>query len=78
MSDQVITAVYRSGITVGNDKKVVGDAGYGVVIVVGHYDAMIQATFPYKPLHSLNIHWINLRKRLVKNVERRFAQQDQT
>ena len=64
-------------IAIGNDKQVVGDAGDGFVVVVSDDNAVILGLFPNKLLDCFNVHGINLRERLVQDIERSFTQEHQ-
>ena len=77
MPNQILPASDRVGITIGNDKKVVGHGGNGVVVMVRDDDAVVLAALPDQRFYLVDIHRINLRKRLVQNVERGIAQQHQ-
>lgn len=77
MPHQVLPASYSIGIAVGNDKKVVGNGGDGVVVVVGDDDAVVLNSFANHSLHVINVHRVNLCERLIQDVKRCVAMQYQ-
>ena len=73
MLDQIFPAPDRTGVTVGYHEKVIRNGGDGVVVMISDDYAVIPAPFPNQCLDFVNVYRINLRKRLVQNVERSVA-----
>jgi hypothetical protein len=71
--DQIFPASYGAGVTVCNHEKGIRYRGNGAIVMVSDDYAMICAPFPNKRLDFIDIHGINLRKRLVQDVERSVA-----
>ena len=74
MPNQVVPAMNRRCISVSDDKQIVRDTGDGVVIVVGHDDAVVPAPFPDKMLDGADADRVDLCKRLVQDIEPGFTE----
>ena len=73
MPYQILPTPDLVGVSIGNDKEIVGHGGNGVVVVIGDNDAVVIGAFSNHGFNVLDVHGVNLRKGLVQNVEGSIA-----
>ena len=73
MPYQILPTPDLVGVSIGNDKEIVGHGGNGVVVVIGDNDAVVIGAFSNHGFNVHDVHGVNLRKGLVQNVEGSIA-----